>query len=260
MKSSDLKTSETPIREGSFFQVFENRIELFWEDVGRFIIYEGGKMDTLPEKGVDPKRVAVYASGSPYTTQLFMRGHLVLHGSCLKVNGKIIGFLGFSGMGKSTTAKAMMRRGHDLISDDFIAFKDVHSSNELLPGLAQMRLWGDALDYFGNPEEEKTQIHPDHDKYSLDLEVDKNPPGPLSALFILDFAEEAGIEKLTGQDAFQSLLAQVKPLFYLHGKKEAQTFLQVGHLVNSIPVYKLKRVKDLSKLDSLLEKLEEEIA
>ena len=249
-----MKNSVKPIKSGPFYRVFEERIELFWEDVGTFTILENGEILVDAKAGVSNERIEVYKSGSPYTTSLFMQGYLVMHGSCLKIDDKVCGFLGYSGMGKSTTARAFMKHGATLLSDDFLAFKNIHESTEMLPGLAQMRLWEDALEHFGKEGTEEVQIHPEHKKYSLKPQGKASQEAKhLDALFILDYGEESELIPLQGFKALEQVFAQFKPLFYLHGKREQQSFLQLGALVNKVPVSKLVRKKGLENLDAVVE-------
>ena len=256
----DLKNSESPIKSGPFFEVYENRIELFWEGVARFIILENGEIQTIAEKDASQEQVEIYKSGSPYTTALFMKRHLVLHGSCLKINDKVCGFLGHSGMGKSTTARAFMEAGHELISDDFIAFKDALKGNELLPGLPQMRLWQDALEHFKLSRSEKFKIHEKLDKYSLPTKASRKQE-KLDYIFILENADTLDISELRGFASLEALMTQLKPVFYLNGgKREQRSFLQLAEVANTIPTAKLKRPRKHELLPDLVKLVERYIA
>lgn len=254
-KLQDLKTSE-PIKSGPFFEVYENRVELFWDGVARYIIDDRGDIEVKADKDADPKQVEIFRKGSPLTTSLYMKGHLVLHGSCLEINGKTCGFLGFSGAGKSTTAMALISRGHKLISDDFLAFADASKSNELLPGLHQVRLWEDAAKHF-KMKETGDQIHHAHNKFVYRAEAEEKTYS-LDKLYILGYDDELKIEELKGFESLQALLAQIKAVFYIHGKREAQAFLQIGELLKRTTVSKLLRPKDHAKLEAMCELIEKD--
>ncbi len=49
--------------------------------------------------------------------ELFAQGHLVIHGSCLEIGGRIVSLVGKAGAGKSTLAAMLSQRGAKLVSD-----------------------------------------------------------------------------------------------------------------------------------------------
>ncbi len=70
--------------------------------------------------GVDPGMRSVMATGTLLSLQLYLRGGLVLHASAVQTADAAIGFMGHSGMGKTTLATLLCADGARLITDDVL--------------------------------------------------------------------------------------------------------------------------------------------
>ncbi len=257
---SVLPTLNSLQEEGTFYRKYANGTLYFWEHVGEFLLKEDGSILYRKANGVAEEVFQNYLTGSILPAAHAYAGNLVLHGSCIRVKNKVIGFLGYSGMGKSTTAKAMILRGHQLISDDNIMVCN-YQPIKVLVGENHMRLWKDALNHFDLETDGKSKVHPDFnkhiniiDKHSAEKEV------PLDALFILSYGRKHEILPLTGAQAVTELVSQCKGLLFLKEDREVQHFMQCSALARQIPVYLLKRRRGLQNLDKLCAKLEEFLA
>lgn len=75
---------------------------------------------------------------------LALRGHTVLHSSAVEVGGGVVAFLGQSGAGKTTTARALVTSGAALIAEDKLLVKVGRWGVEALStGEAAVRRWVD---------------------------------------------------------------------------------------------------------------------
>ena len=84
---------------------------------------------------------------------LHRRGRLVLHGSAVDVGGRAVVLLGEKGAGKSTTAAALLARGHALLTDDLVALAARPGGGSdgppaVAPGPTQMKLWPESAEAF----------------------------------------------------------------------------------------------------------------
>ncbi|MGN0065020.1 MAG: hypothetical protein ACI379_12330 [Nocardioides sp.] len=70
--------------------------------------------------GVDEDMGAVLVAGTVLSYVLMLRGALVLHASAVEVGDRVIGFVGSSGMGKTTLATLLCRDGGRLVTDDVL--------------------------------------------------------------------------------------------------------------------------------------------
>lgn len=73
-----------------------------------------------PVVGADPGVSVVLANGAVLAYVLTARGHLVLHGSAVHVDGGALAFVAPSGGGKSTMATLMCAGGAGLVTDDVL--------------------------------------------------------------------------------------------------------------------------------------------
>src|SRR5690606_19444533 len=72
-------------------------------------------------------------------------GHLLVHGSALRIDGRGALFIGPSGRGKSTLAGLMQRQGHTVLSDDCILLVADGERFQALPTYPSLRLNIDSL-------------------------------------------------------------------------------------------------------------------
>ncbi|GEN79705.1 phosphoenolpyruvate carboxykinase (ATP) [Actinotalea fermentans] len=73
-----------------------------------------------PVVGADPGIGVVLATGAVLAYLLVRRGHLVLHGSAVAVDGGAVAFVAPSGGGKSTMATLLCADGAGLVTDDVL--------------------------------------------------------------------------------------------------------------------------------------------
>jgi hypothetical protein len=70
--------------------------------------------------GADLEMVSVFVAGALPAFVLIMRGEAVLHASAVDVGGRVLAFVGQSGMGKSTMAALVCAAGGRLVTDDVL--------------------------------------------------------------------------------------------------------------------------------------------
>lgn len=244
------------LREGDFFRQYENGILLFWEKVASFFVARDGNVQYSRAKGISNEVVNDYLQGSVMSVSYHLRGYLVLHGSALKIGEKVIGLLGFSGMGKSSLCKALIRRGHALVADDNLIVLDYHPVR-IARGEARLRLWKDTLQHFNEDRELLPKVHPDHDKrikkFPQQIHTDSLP---LDALAVLHYGDEHKLSPLKGADTLISLVTHSKGSFFMSGERETKNFRQCMDLVHEVPVYSLHRKRGLEYLDESCQLIE----
>lgn len=89
-------------------------------------------------EGADPGVAGVLAAGALLSFVLAMQGVPVLHASAVQIGDSAIGFVGYSGMGKSTMATLMCASGARLITDDVLRL-------DVADGVPRCRLGGGEL-------------------------------------------------------------------------------------------------------------------
>jgi len=138
---------------------------------------------------------AYYLVGPILAFMLRRRGALLLHGSAVSAGGHAATFLGPSGIGKSTLAAALSRRGYSILADDLSRLDKRDGRYYIAPGYAGLRLWGDSAEtLYGDLASlprlvENSSFWPTWDKRFLDLESDESrfmrSPTALGAIYLL---------------------------------------------------------------------------
>lgn len=138
---------------------------LEFRDVGRFLVRDASIIDIDPEPGFDRRLMGLPLLGPVLSLLAHRRGKLVLHGSAVMIDGRAHVFLGDKGDGKSTTALALVKAGHPLISDDVIVLQpDGAGGMWIEQGFAAMKL--DAAMLADFPDGSYTILQPDDGLYT----------------------------------------------------------------------------------------------
>ncbi len=131
-----------PPEEPGTFHFGDTECFLLYPQIGAFRVAAPGLIEVEPLPGVDPALVCFPLLGPVMALMLQARGSFLLHGSALAgPDGKAFGFLGDKGAGKSTTAAAFLRAGHDLLTDDIIAIDGLErGAGRINPAFPQVKL------------------------------------------------------------------------------------------------------------------------
>jgi hypothetical protein len=93
-----------------------------------------------PVSGVHPDLLSVLVGGPLLAFVLTRRGETVLHASAVQVGGAALGFIGGSGMGKSTMATLLCAAGARLVTDDVLRLDPTASPPTCALGATELRL------------------------------------------------------------------------------------------------------------------------
>lgn len=229
-------------------------IYLGWEDVGAFLIREGREIIIDPYPGVEESLLRLFILGTTLAMLLHQRGEVVvLHASVVVVAGQAVAFVGAKGFGKSTVAAALHARGHGLLSDDILAV-DLRQDKPLaLPGFPQLKLWPDALGSLGYDAALVPRLRPELEKRGQRLSAGFTyAPVPLKCIFVLGVGPEPTVESLQSWEALTALMLHWYGARFGAGVLRAlglsTHFLQCAELARKVPVYRLKRLNDLTAL------------
>lgn len=195
--------------------------------------------------------------GTVFAYLLQIRGYLVLHGSAVMVNDKAVIFSGGSGAGKSTTAAAMVARGHSLITDDVVALcYNTAGDLVVVPGPQRVKLWDDALIKFGISLDDLPQVTNKFNKYELEIENYQSEPVVVANFFELNHSEDCqkiNFVQQIGHSKISTLIKNTYRYEMLRSMgKIPQHFKQVVKLASSINVYSVTRPQNQYLLDELL--------
>ena len=237
---------------GKYFWVMNNTICRSYRGVGSFLIKDGQEIliNSLP--GTDERIIRVYLLGNILGLILVQRGFLALHGSAISVDNSSVAFLGRSGCGKSTMAAALSK-DYSLVTDDIVAI-DVKEKPFVYPGFPQLKLWPDAVASLGYNANELPKISPDEEKRAARLKDHfSRKPLPLEKIYILEEGETISVEQFGKKDALLELVRNTYPILALtSGVNISQHFLQCTRVVMDVPICRLTRPRDFSRLPDVV--------
>ena len=188
---------------------------------------------------------------------LHRRGHLVLHGSAVDVGGRAVVLVGDKGAGKSTTAAALVARGHRLLTDDLVALDAGGAAPAVLPGPTQMKLWGASASALGV----KTEPFMDGlDKGVWHGAAPAERAAPLALVCALAWGDGLSLAPLAGGAAFGDVFAHVYAPRFLGAEAGAALVAPTARLVGAVRAGRLTRPRDLSAVDALAEAVEAAVA
>ena len=196
-------------QDAATFRFEPARQYLSWQAVGNFLIGGASRIKVDPAPGIHDELLAFPLLGPVMALLLHQRGLLVLHASAVNVGGRSVIFMGDKGAGKSTTAGAMIRAGHRLLTDDVVAL-DLSNARRpmILPGFPQLKLAADAASAIRIEDAEvRPQVHPQIDKVQHRLREGFSAEAvPASRIYVLERGGRAAISPLPGAGALPAII------------------------------------------------------
>lgn len=154
-----------------------------WRHIGVFVVTADGRVVCSHERGAEVHWER-YLTAQVLPLAAVMAGIEVLHAAAVVVDGRAVGIVGASGAGKSTTARALVEHGAELLTDDVL-------------GLT--RDGGRIVAHAGT---DRVRLGPREAKESLEL-ASTDREWPLEALFFLE--RDARREAVGGAVGFRQL-------------------------------------------------------
>ena len=232
--------------EGRYSEATTHDALLSWEKVGTIRVSDGKEISVVPREDIGSEILSLFITGAAMGILLHQRGLLVLHASAVDVNGHAIAFIGFKGMGKSTTAAAFVGGGHLLISDDVVA---LDSDYYVRPGSEVVKLWPSALQAALDDDPETIpKIYPTNEKRARVVD-DRlvSTSVELKAIYVLDAGKELAIEPIDLAGRFVEVVRHsYAPRFVGTAGTPPEHFQQCTQLVADIPMFRLRRVPILN--------------
>lgn len=193
----------------TIFRFEPDRQYLAWHAVGAFLISDACRIEVEPAPGIDDALIAFPLLGPVMALILHQRGLLVLHASAVAIAGKSAIFMGDKGAGKSTTASAMIRAGHELLTDDVVALDLSHPDEPMIvPGFPQIKLAADAAAAISlEGAQVRPQVHPAINKAQHRLQsAFSRDRVPATRIYILERGRKAEISPMPGIAALPAVI------------------------------------------------------
>lgn len=250
-----------PIMKGARYETAAGEYLLTLPGVGRYWVKDGRQVIIAPEPGVADEDVRVFILSSVMGALAHQRGFLPLHASALEVNGGCVLFAGKSGSGKSTIAAAFHSRGYAMAADDICAIALGGQGHPVVhPGYRHLKLWADAVERFGDALGERRQMRFGLRKYNVLLKDEaRTTPLRVTRIFILTraVADRIELRALHGRTKVAALRKQTFRMRLLKGLGARHDHFALWHALSQAPVVAVERPLQLSALDELLARLED---
>lgn len=232
------------------------RVHLSWGSVADLVIENGSVITVIPGPAADEESLRLFIGGAGLGVLLHQRGLLVLHGSAVAIRDSAIGFVGAKGWGKSTTATALHRRGHALVTDELLVVDlDKNGAPSARPGSPYLKLWRDALLETGGSPESARQVLLGADKYFLEASLVAPPGVPLRRIYILDAGDRLDAARIHAAAAFFGVVPHLYvSRFGTQFLKSAGcqiAFSRLAKVLRRVETIRLTRRNDLAQLSDI---------
>jgi hypothetical protein len=231
----------------------------FWLD------HEGTEVWATWPGNLTLEDAATYLLGPVLGLLLRLRGITCLHASAVAFGGNAVAFVGSEGAGKSTTAAALAKRGHAILSDDVVALAESNGSFNVHPAYPYLCLWPESVESLYGSAEALPPFSANYEKRCLSLGKQElqfaQQALPLGAIYIL--GERRGdpaplVEELTPQKAFLALVANTFATNTLDSGMRAKEFEILARIAPTVPIRLLCPHQDAGRLPALCDLLSEE--
>jgi hypothetical protein len=175
-------------------------------------------------------------------------GHEVLHASAVAFEAGAVAFCAESGIGKSTVAYSLARRGHPPCADDAVAIEPGRRGPELIPLPFALRLRPASAAYYGEDAGPAEVQHP----------VARRPLAAICVLQRLD--NGTGIRRLGRAEAFPALLAHAYSFGLSDERRRRRMMEHYLSLASEVPVFSVVLASGLSTLARTLDEIEAAVA
>jgi hypothetical protein len=236
-------------------------LRLRFDDTGVFDIAGGGSTITW----YAPSEVSIHDMRADFTSRvlaaaLYSEGTLCLHGSAVDLNGVAIGLVAPKKHGKSTLGLALVRSGARLLTDDTLPVR-AGAAPTAYPGLHATRLWADSAQRVGLGTAHPTQQGEKVLFSGLPAEAVSHESVPLAALYVLaptrptQEGPAARRMRLSSVEGSLVIVGNAKLALLLAKSEASALFRAAATLAQQLPVYRLHVVRDLDRLDEVVQTL-----
>lgn len=254
--SGDAGVADVHVRLARGEPVSVAQRQVTWDGCCRLSLLSGGVLILEPSTAATPQDLALAASGTGLALALEQRSVLVLHGSCVAIDGRAVCLLGNSGAGKSTLAAALHVAGHALISDAMTAITLDHDGLPwALPGWPVFKLWPNTVDRLGL--QAQGAVHTEsHKLLCAPSGICTSAPIPVRWFVGVAAGEPPELVRLSPSAGVMTLLRNHYLLDDTAPSEHPGLLRRAGQAVAHAGVASLTRGVDLKQLDEVVARIE----
>lgn len=253
---------QEPIARGVRFQATAKEFLLRVDGVARFMVIAGREIVIQREPTATDDDVRVFLLGSAFGALLHQQGLLPFHGSAIEVKSTAVAFLGPSGVGKSTLAAALARRGYRVMADDVAAVSVRDGEAMLVPGYPQLKIWADVAEKLGEDTGGLRRVRADLEKFGLPLaRLHHESLAPLRRIYVLESTNTRDLKltELKGMEKLTALVGNTYRLNFLgSGEGRTPNFEQCATVAERAVVVRATRPDTPFMLDELADLVEQD--
>jgi len=252
----------TPTRIGARYQTGPGQFLYRIDNIAKYLVLSGSEVIIETYPGVEDNTVRTFLLGSVFAALLHQRDMLPLHGSSIRVGDGCVIFSGLSGSGKSTTARAFIKRGYQLNADDVSVIAINRAGIPIVyPEYPRLKLWRDVLKREGEDPGHYTRVRRVLEKFSVPAGKQFNHRAlPLEKIYILSPYNKKNIRisLVKGMEKFKKIKRLTYRYKFTKGlETEVFHFKTAAHVCNRVPFSLVERPLKpflLKELTDLLEK------
>lgn len=249
-----------PAREANCELLGDDEIYLRYTGVGTFRMLRGREVYVDAEPDASDFAVRLILTGPVLGLLLHQRRVLVLHASSIVAGAGAVGFLGASGVGKSTTAGAFHTRGYPLLSDDLLPVDLDNGCVVARSGFPQLKLWPQALEALGDDVEGLARLRPELEKRARPVgDLFQAQPLPLARLYVLADGPRLAIEPIASADSTIEFLRNTYAATVPELMVNPWTFESCSEVAERVSIRQLRRPATLTDLPELVRLVEKDL-
>lgn len=229
---------------------------LCWPELFEFLVSANGREVVGRELTDVSKEVfSTYLLGQVLSFSLVKMGLDALHASAVVVNGRCVGLLGDSGLGKSTLLAIFLQNGHKQLTDDLLLIRPKRDLLMAYPGPPRIKLLPDSAALINGPEM-GVEMNPRVAKKVIPIcgnQFQKSPV-PLQALYILEQTPISSRTKISKEARGKGLLELIRHSFNLAVRDSERLELQfrwAARIASTVPIKRVAYPRSFDKLSEV---------
>ena len=252
------------VKEGPNYIVDHKNVYIWWEDIGKVKISEGNQITVEPLSDLENSNetnIIPFLLGPVMSTLLHQRGFLVLHGSSVKIDNQAVVFLGYRGLGKSTTAIQLYKKGYSILTDDIVAIGfDEEGLPLLYPGYPHVRLSEESYTHTKDDTHILTPIRTYAGKVFCDASRGfSQVPFKVKKIYILKKSNETQLSHLNADEKLMGLITYSIPHWMFQNSDYARNLTQCALLIKYAKVNRFEISHSFENIFKIIQLVEKDI-
>lgn len=172
------------------FSYLNNIYLLNIKDTIKIKVEDGNKITVDAKPEISNTTIKSFILSQGMGVLLHQRGVFTIHSNAVEIDGKAVLLCGKSGAGKSTISAELINRGYKFINDDISVLQNIDGKFYINPGIRQLKLWKESLQFISHNEQNLEQIRPELEKFRIEIDnLSSNELIELNRIYILSINE-----------------------------------------------------------------------